>query len=42
LSGRGAELGDVLIAATALVHGLQVATLNRKDFEQLGVEIVEF
>ena len=42
LSGRGAELGDVLIAATALVHGLQVVTLNRKDFEQLGVEIVEF
>jgi predicted nucleic acid-binding protein len=42
LSGRGAELGDVLMAATALVHGLQVATLNRKHFEGLGVKLVEF
>jgi predicted nucleic acid-binding protein len=41
LSGRGAELGDVLIAATALVHGLQVVTLNRTHFEGLGVELVE-
>ena len=41
LSGRMAELGDVLIAATALVHGLRIATLNRKHFEGLGVELVE-
>jgi predicted nucleic acid-binding protein len=33
---------DALIAATALVHGLQVATLNRKHFERLGVVLVEF
>lgn len=33
---------DMLIAATAIVHGLQVATLNRKHFEKLGVELVEF
>ena len=33
---------DALIATTALVHGLQVATLNRKHFERLGVELVEF
>ena len=33
---------DALIAATARVHGLKVATLNRKHFEPLGVELVEF
>jgi toxin FitB len=33
---------DALIAATALVHGLQVATLNRKHFERLGVGLVGF
>jgi predicted nucleic acid-binding protein len=33
---------DCLLAATALVHGLNVATLNRKHFEKLGVELVEF
>jgi len=37
-----AETGDALIAATARVHGLQVATLNRDHFERLGVELVEF
>ena len=31
---------DSLIAATALVHGLAVATRNRTDFAQAGVEIV--
>lgn len=36
------EVGDAYIAATALVHGLKVATLNRKHFERLGVELVEF
>lgn len=36
------ETGDAYIAATARVHGLVVATLNRKDFERLGVELVEF
>ena len=40
--GHTAELADALIAATAKVHGLKVATLNRKHFEKLGVELVEF
>ncbi len=33
---------DVLIAAIAVDNGMIVATLNRKDFERLGVELVEF
>lgn len=37
-----AEAGDALIAATAQVHGLHVATLNRNHFERLGVELVEY
>ena len=36
------EFADALIAATARVHGMQVATLNRKHFEPLGVELVKF
>jgi toxin FitB len=35
-------VSDVHIAATARVHGMSVATLNRKDFVRLGVEFVEF
>ena len=31
---------DAMIAATARVHGLTVATRNEKDFRHLGVEIV--
>ena len=41
-AGHHAEMADTLIAATAIVHGLKVATLNRKDFLLLGVELVEF
>jgi predicted nucleic acid-binding protein len=37
-----AALADALIAATALVHGMPVATLNVKHFKPLGVELVEF
>jgi predicted nucleic acid-binding protein len=33
---------DTLIAAIAVDNGMVIATLNRKDFEQLGVETVEF
>jgi predicted nucleic acid-binding protein len=33
---------DVLIAANATANEMVVATLNRKDFERLGVELVEF
>jgi predicted nucleic acid-binding protein len=42
MSGHTAETGDVLIAATAIVHGLTLATLNRKHFERLGVDLVTF
>jgi predicted nucleic acid-binding protein len=42
LAGFHPENTDAYIAATARVHGLKVATLNRKDFEKLGVELVEF
>ncbi len=31
---------DAMIAATARVHGLTVATRDEKDFRRLGVEIV--
>jgi toxin FitB len=41
-ASRTADVADTLIAATAVVHGLQVATLNRNHFERLGVELVEF
>ena len=40
--GAKPQFADVLIAATATVHGLRVATLNRKHFEGLGLELVEF
>lgn len=36
------DLSDAYITATALVHGLRLATLNRNDFARLGVEMVEF
>jgi toxin FitB len=32
-------LEDAMIAATALVHGLQVVTRNVRDFKELGVGI---
>ena len=31
---------DALIAATALVHGMTIATRNTRDFEPMGVELV--
>lgn len=40
-SGRAMPIKDSLIAATALVHGLIVATRNRADFEKAGVKIVD-
>lgn len=33
---------DTMITAIAIDNGMVVATLNRKDFEQLGVNVVEF
>lgn len=32
---------DSLIAATALVHGLAVATRNRRDFAKAEVTVVD-
>lgn len=40
-SGRGMPVKDSLVAATALVHGLVVATRNRVHFETAGVEVVD-
>ncbi len=40
-SGRSMPIKDSMIAATALVHGLPLATLNRRDFDKAGIEIVD-
>ena len=40
-SGRAMPIKDSLIASTALVHDLVVATRNRRDFEYAGIEIVD-
>ena len=40
VKGRPLSMGDGLIAATAFVHGLTVVTRNVKDFEGLGVSIL--
>ena len=39
--GRAMPIKDSLIAATALLHKLPVATRNRRDFEQAGVEVLD-
>lgn len=41
VSGRAMPIKDSLIAATALVHGLVVATRNRADFETAGVKVTD-
>ena len=41
VSGLAMPVKDSLIAATALVHGLAVATRNRSDFEKAGLEVVD-
>ena len=41
-AGFNAEVKDVLLAATARVHGLSLATLNRKHFTRLQVPLVMF
>lgn len=40
-SGRAMPIKDSLIAATALVHGLTIATRNRSDFANAGVKLVD-
>lgn len=40
-TGTAMPIKDSLIAATALVHGLAVATRNRADFVNAGVRIVD-
>lgn len=39
-AGRAMPIKDSLIAATALVYGLAIATRNHVDFEKAGVRIV--
>ena len=40
LKGRPLAVADGLIAATALTHDLTIVTRNVKDFEGLGVELL--
>lgn len=41
-TGQQIGISDVLIAATALVHGLPVATLNTKHFERInGLTLIQ-
>ena len=40
-SGKAMPIKDSLIAATALVHGLAIASRNRADFIKAGVRIVD-
>lgn len=40
-SGKAMPVKDSLIAATALVHGLAIATRNGSDFQNAGVRIVD-
>jgi predicted nucleic acid-binding protein len=39
--GRSMPIKDSMVAATALTHGLPIATRNRRDFEPAGVEIID-
>lgn len=40
-TGRAMPIKDSLIAATALTHGLAIATLNLRDFQAAGVELID-
>jgi predicted nucleic acid-binding protein len=39
--GRRVAQADMLIAATALTHGLTLATRNVRDFDECGVVVVD-
>jgi predicted nucleic acid-binding protein len=41
VTGRSMPIKDSLIASTALVHGLTVATRNATDFEKAGVGVID-
>jgi predicted nucleic acid-binding protein len=41
LRGKGLKVEDGLIAATALEHGLTLVTRNVRDFEGLGVVVLD-
>ena len=38
--GRGLQLADALIAGTAMTHDLAVVSRNVRDFEGLGIDVV--
>ena len=40
-AGKNMPIKDSLIAATAIVHGLTIATRNRTDFANSGVRLVD-
>jgi hypothetical protein len=40
-SGRAMPIKDSLIAATALAHGLVVASRNVRDFKQAAVQVLD-
>ena len=40
-SGNAMPFKDSLVAATALVHGLTVATRNARDFRNAGVKVFD-
>jgi predicted nucleic acid-binding protein len=40
-AGRPATQADMLIAATALIHGLTLATRNISDFEDCGAIVID-
>jgi hypothetical protein len=40
-SGKSMPIKDSLIAATAIVHGLAVATRNRFDFAKAGLQVID-
>src|SRR5439155_22829465 len=40
-AGDAMPFKDSLIAATALVHGLTVATRNTRDFKKAGVKVID-
>jgi len=41
LTGKAMQIKDSLIAATALVHGLTIATRNVADFQVSGVKLLD-